>query len=245
MAMVFVGLFLFSGLAEAIMIDKILWESNRAGNYDIWMMDPDGSNKTQITSDSSNEKYPDVSPDGTQIVYFSDISGTNEIWVMDIFGQNQMQLTTTGGTNPTWSPDGSSIYYNESDGSGIRSMNADGTNNQLLTSSGRHVALSTDGSQMAYLVGSTTVYLANSDGSNIVNLSQQIGTSAQTGFPGAWNSDGELLLHLSGNIFKMTADGTGYTNILNDGNYNSGSDWSTDESQIVYNSKAYGNWISF
>jgi dipeptidyl aminopeptidase/acylaminoacyl peptidase len=58
--------------------------SDRSGNSDIWVMDVDGSNKVQLTTNTSVDTGTTWSPDGNKIVFQSDRSGNYDIWVMDV-----------------------------------------------------------------------------------------------------------------------------------------------------------------
>ena len=63
-----VVLALFVGMANAESVlakEKIVFASDRSGNWDIWMVDPDGTNLEQLTTDSSSDTSPQISPDGT------------------------------------------------------------------------------------------------------------------------------------------------------------------------------------
>ena len=46
---------------------SIAFHSNRDGNNNIYVMDPDGSVQTRINTDASNDQRADISPDGRQI----------------------------------------------------------------------------------------------------------------------------------------------------------------------------------
>jgi len=59
--------------------NKIFYSSKISGNWDIWIMDPDGSNQTQVTFNNSDEVNPLWSPDGTRIAFISNREGINEI----------------------------------------------------------------------------------------------------------------------------------------------------------------------
>lgn len=48
---------------------KIAFASNRDGNYEIYVMDADGTNLIQLTDNQYNDTQPSWSPDGTQIVF--------------------------------------------------------------------------------------------------------------------------------------------------------------------------------
>ena len=98
---------------------KIVYHSDETGNRDIYTINDDGTGKTQLTTDTSDDLYAYFSPDGSKIVFVSDRTGNNDIWVMDEDGSNKAQLTTSTSDDiaPSWSPDGNKIVF-QSDRSG-------------------------------------------------------------------------------------------------------------------------------
>ena len=74
----------------------------------IYVIDIDGRNRTQLTDDFVNKRLPSWSPDGKRIAY----TGNNVIWVVDSDGENPRQLTEyVTEAYPTWSPDSKSIAF--------------------------------------------------------------------------------------------------------------------------------------
>jgi len=74
--------------------------------YNIWVMDTNGTNKTQLTFEPEGNNWsgafdPAWSPDGSQIVYSlveefekeKEVERINHLWVMDVDGENKRQLT--------------------------------------------------------------------------------------------------------------------------------------------------------
>lgn len=80
---------------------KIVYMSAVSGNPDIWIMDPDGSNKKQLTSEPGADFAPEVSHDGRHIVFISNRTGSFHIWRMNIDGGEQKQMTFG---ESEWSP---------------------------------------------------------------------------------------------------------------------------------------------
>ena len=118
--------------------DKIAFSSYRYPNYEIYIMDIDGSNQVNLTQNDNYDGYSVFSPDGSKIAFHSRRDDQNlEIYIMDIDGNNQIKLTQSDGLdeNPVFSPDGSKIVfvserYNNQE---IYLMNIDGSNQTNLT----------------------------------------------------------------------------------------------------------------
>ena len=85
---------------------KIAFTSNRDGNYEIYVMDPDGTNQARLTDNSHDDYSPSWSPDGTKIAFQSNRDGNYEIYVMNADGSNQTRLTdnSKNDRSPSWGP---------------------------------------------------------------------------------------------------------------------------------------------
>jgi Tol biopolymer transport system component len=97
--------------------------SNDGTSSDIFLMDPDSTNLTQLTDAPGNSYNPVWSPDGTQIAFISDRDGTPQLFVMNADGTGEVQLTITDGiavSSPSWSFDGLYIVvqFSSADGWG-------------------------------------------------------------------------------------------------------------------------------
>ena len=57
---------------------RIVYASSTTGNTDIWIMNPDGSNRVQLTNSPAADESPLVSPDGKLIVFVSGMPSTPE-----------------------------------------------------------------------------------------------------------------------------------------------------------------------
>ena len=106
---------------------------------EIFTMNLDGSNRTQITHGGLNKFLPHFSPDGTRLVYtkflvggYGDPNARTDVVVYDFASAKETQLTSTGtSSQPVWSPDGQRIAFG-SNGDSLRIMNADGSNDHLV-----------------------------------------------------------------------------------------------------------------
>lgn len=72
---------------------RIAFTSQRDGNAEIYIMNADGSNQTNLTNSSSNDGEPCFSPDGQKITFESTRDVNSEVYVMDADGANQTNLT--------------------------------------------------------------------------------------------------------------------------------------------------------
>ncbi len=121
---------------------KIAFVSYRGGYQDIWVMNADGSEMTNLINDSDwdfGDDEPAWSSDGSKIAFAADREkrGGRDIYIMDPDGSNIVRLTTPIGQNhsPSWSPDGTKIAFasNRDGNYEIYIMNADGTSETRVT----------------------------------------------------------------------------------------------------------------
>jgi Tol biopolymer transport system component len=92
---------------------KIAFSSDRAGNFQVWVCDRDGTNAVQLTTFQGVNFFPSWSPDGQRIAFSSNTSGQFEIYVINAGGGRPEALTHggEGGAWPTFSRDGKWIYF--------------------------------------------------------------------------------------------------------------------------------------
>jgi TolB protein len=220
---------------------KIIFSSNRDGNYDIYIMNDDGSNIQKLTNSTEDDEYPIFSPDGSKIAY---VSGRyDKPYVMNNDGSNPQQLSEYSiyGT-PIFSPDGSKILFRSS--RGVYSINVDGTDEQrLLQPSSNGVSWSPDGSKIAVSYSSISIsgssyeiYIMNADGSELHQLTYD---STRNTSP-IWSPDGSNIAFVSERdgteeIYSINPDGTNYKQLTNVPGYVFRTPvWSPDGTMIAF-----------
>ncbi len=88
---------------------KIAFTSDRDFDYEIYVMNADGTNQVNLTNNSERDDMTSTwSPDGNKIAFVSeDDNGNSDIYVMDSNGTNQVNITNTPAIDesmPSWSP---------------------------------------------------------------------------------------------------------------------------------------------
>jgi pSer/pThr/pTyr-binding forkhead associated (FHA) protein len=93
-----------------------------------------------ILSDHPTDTNPEVSPNGSQVVFMSKRSGDWEVYLVGIDGGNITALTSDDASNglPTWSPEGDKIaFVSNRDGEwSVWDMDPDGSNQRRLFTTG-------------------------------------------------------------------------------------------------------------
>jgi Tol biopolymer transport system component/DNA-binding winged helix-turn-helix (wHTH) protein len=199
---------------------RIVYASDSAGSEDIWIINPDGGNARQLTTDKSLDAYPLVSSDNRYIYFSSNRTGANQIWRMNLDGTNQTQLSKNEGGFPEGaSPDGKWLYYRSTDSRRVLKVSTEGGEGEPLfkEKTGYYQAFSPDGSRMAFL--------RSRDGGGyelaVMSLAEERITGTflippvTSGFPYSlkWSADGQFLSYYQPNeagrniLWKQPVDG--------------------------------------
>ena len=167
-------------------------QSPFTGVGSIWVIDVDGTDPRQVSSEIGVNNHPTWSPDGRWILFSSDRDGNLEIYAVRPDGTGERRLTNTPTfheDNPNFAPDGSKVAFDACQAPSfpcpgspdyeIFTINVDGPGLQRLTVEAGidwNPAWSPDGTQIVYRsdqTGFTHVWKMNADGSGKTQLTFQ------------------------------------------------------------------------
>ena len=183
---------------------QIAFASDRDGDFEIYMINADGTSLVQLTENDGVDYPASWSPDGRKLAFVSDRTGKREIYAMEIDGSGSTtQLTDGPGRNrkPLWSPDGQKIAFDSwRDGDGdIFIMDPDGTNLVQLTNNDVRESVyswSPDSQKLAFsrtpksiFNPDSEIFVMNADGSNAIQLTDNDTFDSSP----AWSLDGQTI----------------------------------------------------
>lgn len=112
---------------------RLVYAASTSGNFDIWVMNADGSNRVQLTNDPADDYLPITTPDGKTIVFVSEREDGRTLWRMNADGSGQTSLGVGRvAYRPVISFDGRWVYYSDSARQNFRIPVSGGTVEPLL-----------------------------------------------------------------------------------------------------------------
>ncbi len=200
---------------------RIVYSSRTGETWDLWIIDRDGSNPQQLTSDAFMDQQPSVSPDGRYVVFQSNRSGNKNIWRIDADGTNPKQLTDGNFTDetPVVSPDGRFVCFasTRSGASTIWMVGIDGgAPVQVTHRTSQFPLISPDGKLICYFYldeqanNQPRLAIINFEGGEVMKTIDLPGTVQPVSF--AWMPDGRSIAFLDSasgilNVWSTPIDG--------------------------------------
>jgi tol-pal system beta propeller repeat protein TolB len=228
---------------------SILFTSDRDGNLEIYSVNSNGENLTNLTNTQSHEFAPVVSPNRRLISFLSGEERNTTVEVMRIDGTERFTVTqaTAEHSSQQWSPSNDRIAYVRDDGSNSNiymSTIGEGPSALLTSISGHEVGdWSGDGNSVAFtVVGGRDqgIYTRNPDGVNEFRVTETPDYSP------LWSPDSRKLAFLStrdGNpeIYVMDADGGNLIRITETESSEYDISWSPNGQSLLFVSERDGN----
>jgi TolB protein len=245
--------------AAALPAEALLWAATGTSKgttrtWDIWVANPDGTGRRNLTRDAAEDSDPAWSPDRRRIVYASSPSPCQgsgcqqDLYAIGRDGRHRVRLSRTpqDEDEPDWSPDGSRIAYTRSvevggvflarRQFGIWVMRADGSGQRQLTGDdGFAPDWAPDATRILYIGGDYQLHTINADGSGRRRIGN-VGPIRSA----RWSPDGaRIALTRRDAIWIVNADGSGLHKIRQSAAYPS---WTPDGGHLVFT--AYGSGSS-
>ena len=184
----------------------LVFASDRDGDMELYSLNLDTDEVTQLTSNTFTDKHPDLSADRSKIAFVSDRDGSWGIYTGDVEGNETPELVVNiGGSyygHPAWSPDGSMIVYD--DNFEIFSVKIDGTEKTNLTdtvfTNEYDPNWSPDGSKIAFYSnadGDYDIYTIASDGAGGWQDPVKITDNSVIDQQPCWSPDGTRIAYSS------------------------------------------------
>ena len=189
---------------------RIVFSSDRSGDWRIWTANPDGSGLRQILDgkDGEHDADPVFSPDGKRVLFASTRGGTTGVWTVGIDGSQATRICD--GDQAEWSPDGGSIVFRRQDALFIRKL-ASGEEKRITPSDWPHPSgpsWSPDGRWIALACrweAGNAVFLLSADSGEPQKVYDQKGACEPH-----WSPDGKLVVYeTETNVCTIRPDGTG------------------------------------
>jgi TolB protein len=208
-------------------VSGIAFVSERDGNKEIYLVQPDGTGLTRLTNDPNIDADPTWSPDGRQIAFRSRREASTDIFIMNADGSYPTNMIRDPEGSlfdefyPSWSPDGQTLALItdrfELGGCSwhrVALMPVNGGMDNIqhidtINGNQRSVAWSPDGKMLAFSSGcgqndAISLYLWHRENFKV----QRVTTHKSQNIYPAWSSDGRYL------AFTSTRDGNAEIYVL-------------------------------
>lgn len=239
---------------------QIVFESNRDGNWGIYLMDANGKNQQKIVSTAFEDRRPSWHPNGKKVMFESNKSGKNELYTISIASNTIQRIDIPGiDGEPSfaqYSHDGKKIAFTlrkTDQESNIAVMDSNGKNVTLVTNyrfRSFYPNWSKDDTRLLFSSRHETnnkddeIYNINLDGANKERLTNW----PKHNFCPSWSKDGKKIAYVTSmkerrpEIYIMDADGKNQVRITYNNDGDTLPNWSVDNKKLLTTSYRNGNF---
>jgi len=234
---------------------------NKGKTYNIFSINPDGTDLKNLTKSSSWNTNPCWSPVENKIAFASNRNKFYKIYIMNDDGSNPVRLTrdSLDATDPAWSPDGSKLAFQSfyEDNYDIFCIKADGTRLVNLTRNkwgdyspswspdGKYIAFESkrDGKKDASSVVTREIYIMKSNGDSPRRLTG----NNYDDFSPSWSPDSSRITFVSNkddnyDIYTVNIDGTNLSAVTQNKEKENYPHWSPDGKKIIFSCYRESGW---
>ncbi len=190
--------------------EQLVFESNRDGDWELFIIDSDGNNEEQLTINGVEDRNPSWHPDGDKILFESNRSGNFSLYLLSLYDRSvEPILLDNFDLQPTiarFSPDGQQIAFSADSDLGSAALNLYRTSStggevtQLTHAAYRsfYGAWSPDSQQLAFFSRRDTkghqdeLYIMDINQPD--SLARRITTYPEHDFCPHWSADGKQLV---------------------------------------------------
>ncbi len=238
--------------------EKIVFESNRDGNWQVYLMNADGSEQERLTTSKSNNRRPSWHPNGQMILFESDRNAKIDLFTIDIANLQLEQLTDFEKGEPifaTYAPNGQSIALSireSEDKSNIILIDLNGKIIEYLTNEdlrSYYPRWSKDGKEIVYFSRKETknlddeIYRLNIETGEEIRLTDW----PKHNFCPSWSNDNSRIVYVTSmeevrpEIYIMDSNGNNQIRITDNENGDTLPCWSPTENKILITGYRNGN----
>jgi len=229
---------------------RIVFQGDNSGTYDIFIMNAGGSNLLQLTNSPYEDWYPQISPDRSKIIFCRKIQiSFFRPYIINIDGSNEEAVNILPNTTISfcgWSPDASKLAFHANE-DGDADIYVYDFNTEITTKIVENNATdwiprwSPDGSKIVFysdMNGIFKTYTVNPDGSGLSMIFPNNNTEERNT---VYSPDGTKFamtgrnIYAQWGIFTANTNGTNFNEVLNTPAVNEHFPvWSPDGTKILY-----------